>query len=48
MSQEIINDIGQLFITFLSTATGITCIFYLATWVMNLLLSLIFPSRYGL
>lgn len=48
MSQEIINDIGNLFITIMAYGGSIASIFYVATWVCNFLLSLIFPSRYGM
>lgn len=48
MNNEILQDIGQLFITFLASGAGIATIFYLGGWVTTFILSLVFPSRYGL
>ena len=48
MSNELLIEIGQLFISFLSTGTGICSIFYLISWVSNFFLSMVFPSRYGM
>ena len=46
MTNELMFQIGSLFITFLSMSTGIAAIFYLGSWISYFFLSLVFPSRY--
>lgn len=48
MTNEMLIEIGQLFITFLSQGTAIAVIFYFIKWIVNLLLGMIFPSRYSI
>lgn len=48
MNNEILYNIGQLFITFLSAGASIATMFYLSCWVVTFILSIVFPSRYGL
>lgn len=47
MSEQILIDIGNNFITFMSAGAGITIVFNLVSYVTDFLLGLIFPSRYG-
>lgn len=47
MSQEMIVDIGNLFIQIMSLAGSIALVMYFVIWLVNFLLGLVFPSRYG-
>lgn len=47
MTNDMLLDISQLFITFMSAGAGLTTLFYFISYVTNFILGLIFPSRYG-
>lgn len=48
MSNDLLIDVGNLFISFMSAGCGIAVIMYFIIWVVNFLLGLVFPSRYGM